>query len=96
MDFSPLFHTEDALAQLLHDLRQPLGNIALSATYLSMILDSADERVQEQIVSIQAQVERLSRMLDCATPGVRRIGVQRADRSREDRESTKPQTASVA
>ncbi len=96
MDFSTPLHTEDGLAQLLHDLRQPLGNIALSATYLSMILESADERVQEQIVSIQAQVERLSSLLDGAALGSPRKSVQRAGRSREDLELTKPQTASVA
>ncbi len=96
MDFLLRYYTEEDLAALVHDLRQPLSTIGLSASYLDMVLGDANERAREQVRSIQHQVDRLSMMLDQTVAQIRRIGVQRARESVENLDSTKPHSAAVA
>ncbi len=57
----------DPLSRIMHDLRQPLANIAFSASYLEMILEPGDTQVMEQVAMIQAQLERASHLLDEAS-----------------------------
>ncbi len=96
MDFSSRRFAEDDLAVLVHELRQPLSSIALSASYLKLIMEPGQERVRQQVDCIQEQVDRLSDLLDRAATELRRGGVQRAKRSVENLDLTKPHTAAVA
>ncbi|MBZ5581963.1 MAG: hypothetical protein LAQ30_07100 [Acidobacteriia bacterium] len=96
MDFILRCYSEEDLAALVHDLRQPLSTIGLSASYLEMVLEDATEHAKEQVRSIQHQVDRLSAMLDQTAAQLRRAGLQRARESVESRDSTKPQSAAVA
>jgi signal transduction histidine kinase len=59
-------HPGDPLASLVHDLRQPLSNIALTVSYIELLLEPGQTRVREQIGMIQQQVERASVTLDRA------------------------------
>ncbi|MBS1858829.1 MAG: hypothetical protein JST11_25890 [Acidobacteria bacterium] len=54
------------LAGLIHDLRQPLGNIECSAWCLASMTESADPRVREQVHLIERQVEEAARLLAAA------------------------------
>ena len=96
MEFSPRFSSQDNVADLVHDLRQPLSNIGFGASYLSVLLGPGNDRAQEQIQAIQRQVDRLDRMLDQTAAALRRLQVQRAASSAENLDLTKPQTAAVA
>ena len=57
---------EAALASLVHDLRQPLGNIEMSVWCLRTLAESADPRIREQIAIIERQIERAEEMLAVA------------------------------
>jgi len=51
------------LQSLVHDLRQPLSTIENSAYYLNLLAGVENPQVQEQILCIQAQVERAANIL---------------------------------
>ena len=51
------------LQSLVHDLRQPLSTIENSAYYLNLLTGAENPQVQEQILCIQAQVERAAILL---------------------------------
>ena len=51
------------LQALVHDLRQPLSTIENSAYYLNLLTGVENAQVQEQILCIQAQVERAAHLL---------------------------------
>ena len=70
--------SETALANLIHDLRQPLGNIETSMWCLSS-LTAADSRVREQLALIERQVEAAERMLAAAAAELSRSRIQRAE-----------------
>lgn len=70
---------ETALANLIHDLRQPLGNIQTSAWCLSSLTGSAEARVREQVALIERQVEVAESLLTAATAELSRLRVQRAE-----------------
>ena len=55
--------SEQLLARLVHDLRQPISNIGLSISYLGLVLEPGESRVREQVQLIQEQVDRASDML---------------------------------
>jgi len=71
--------TEIALANLIHDLRQPLGNIESSVWCLRSFLATAEPRVQEQAALIGRQVEEAARLLAAAAEELRRATAQRGD-----------------
>ncbi len=73
MDSNGNSPSSGSLANLAHDLRQPLSNIALSASYIEMILEPEQNRVRDQIEIILQQVERASAALDRA---LEQTGVQ--------------------
>jgi signal transduction histidine kinase len=58
---------EEIFLNIMHDLRQPLGNIELSVSYLNLLLGEPRGKLQEQIHNIEEQVERASRILSAAT-----------------------------
>jgi signal transduction histidine kinase len=51
------------MARLVHDLSQPLENIGLTASYLTTLVAAGPERVRDQVLAIQRQVDRASRIL---------------------------------
>ncbi len=77
MPSSALTQSEDLMAKLVHDLTQPLGNIGLSASYLNLLVDAGPERVRDQVLAIQQQVERASRMLNDTASELRRLRSER-------------------
>ncbi len=63
------------LKNLVHDLRQPLGNIETSAYYLGLLLRNENPHVREQIRTIEQQVDRAAAML---TQALAELNRQRA------------------
>ena len=61
---------EQLLKNLVHDLRQPLGNIETSVYYLDLI--AGDPHVREQIGAIAHQVERAAALLSEAVAELHR------------------------
>jgi signal transduction histidine kinase len=72
-----LSDTEQLLMNVLHDLRQPLGNIELTAYHLHLILGEPKGKALEQIRTIEAQVERASGILTEAAGALVRLRTQR-------------------
>ena len=64
---------EQLISRLIHDLRQPLGNIGLSSFYIDLMLDEQAGKIHEQIHAIQDQVERASRLLAQAAEEIGRL-----------------------
>jgi len=62
---------EERIAELVHELRQPLGTIGDSAFYLGLVLKDADPAVHEQLRVIEEQVERACRALATAVEDLR-------------------------
>jgi signal transduction histidine kinase len=71
--------SETALANLIHDLRQPLGNIENSTWCLSSLTTLDDPRVREQIALIERQIEAAESLLNAAAAELSRARVQRAE-----------------
>lgn len=63
---------EELLAELVHDLRQPLGNIQTSAFYMDLLLHHPEGPVQEQLHLIEQQVAAAARLLAEAAAQLRR------------------------
>lgn len=72
MHSANLCDSEQLLKNLVHDLRQPLGTIETSVYYLGLILRSADPLAQEQIRTIEHQVERAAALLNAAVAEMNR------------------------
>jgi signal transduction histidine kinase len=62
---------EERIAELVHELRQPLGTIGDSAFYLGLLLKHADPAVLEQLRLIEQQLEQASRVLTETVAGLR-------------------------
>ena len=86
------FPPEELLAELMHDLQQPLGNIGLSASYLDLLLGEQDSRVGDQLRAIQQQLERASDLLSSASA---RLGRMRYQGDGGPIEAAKPDAVSV-
>lgn len=84
----------ESLARLAHDLRQPLSNIGLSASYLSILLEPGQDRAHDQIRTIQKQVERASRLLDEINAKCRAAAPQPAEPG-DNREAAKSKSAAL-
>jgi signal transduction histidine kinase len=63
---------ESSVATLIHDLRQPLGNIESSAWCLSSLTQNSDPRIREQIRLIQRQIEAAENILTAASADLAR------------------------
>jgi hypothetical protein len=55
--------TEVLMADLIHDLRQPLGTIEALAAYLEIVLPANETRTREQLQEIRLQVSLADRIL---------------------------------
>jgi len=88
----PSSQTEGILANLVHDLRQPLGNIETSVFYLDLLLNHPQGHVREQLRAIEHQVAHAARRLSEAAEELRRL---RAQRPPENPDRTNSATALV-
>jgi signal transduction histidine kinase len=70
---------ETLLINLIHDLRQPLGNIEGTTYCLSSLVGSADARIRDQVRLIERQVERAEQLLAAASAELARVRVQRCE-----------------
>ena len=77
--------TENLLCNLVHDLRQPLGNIEISAYLLRQGLDLSQPPARDFVDAIERQVDIASRLLSEAV----------SEWSRLRTESLKPEALAV-
>lgn len=86
-----LSESEELVAALIHDLRQPLEVVSNSAEYLRHMLDGAEGPVETQLRIISQQVERAADLLTCAASQLLGTRVSRA----ANRDFTNSQTAAL-
>jgi K+-sensing histidine kinase KdpD len=65
--------SEALLIDLVHDLRQPLGNIETSAYCLNLMTDPAQVRAHEHLRAIEQQVARAAALLSEAIAQLRNL-----------------------
>jgi signal transduction histidine kinase len=65
--------SEAILHDLVHDLRQPLGNIETSAYCLNLLTDPEHVRAHEHLRAIEQQVARAAALLTQAVAELRRL-----------------------
>jgi len=85
--------TELLLKNLVHDLRQPLSTIETSVYYLNLLLREGQPRAQEQLRTIEHQVDMAASMLTQAVAEFHRI--QEESPAAKQRALTKEATAAV-
>jgi len=93
----PVTPAEIWLADLIHDLRQDLGNIETSVYCLNLIADSGaprQPRERDHLHTIEEQVQRASEKLSIASAELVRMRNQRAE-SADDRDRTNSTTSAV-
>ena len=64
---------EAILMELMHDLRQPLGNIETIAYCLNLLTDPAQVRAIQHLRAIEQQVARAAALLSEAAAELRRL-----------------------
>ena len=79
MPLSPTSCHEDLIANLVHDLRQPLGNIETSVYLLNLVTAPDDERVHAQLHAIECQLGDAARLLTEASTALHRMRAQRVE-----------------
>jgi signal transduction histidine kinase len=67
------------MANLVHDLRQPLGNIETSIYLLSLLTPSDQGGAHAQIRCIERQVNQAARLLSEAAAALTRLQAQRVE-----------------
>jgi signal transduction histidine kinase len=68
---------DEILRTLIHDLRQPLGNVETGIFYLELVLDSPSDRVREQMQMMERQVAQAAQLLHRASEELREQRTQR-------------------
>ena len=63
---------EQLLINLVHDLRQPLGNIETSAYCLNRSADASEGRTAEYLRTIERQADRANELLNEVSAELRR------------------------
>lgn len=84
---------EKILNNVVHDLRQPLGNIEISSYLLHRILHDADGQVCQHLRTIERQIDLASRILSEAVAELGRVQCQATEA--ESLAFTKSETAAV-
>jgi hypothetical protein len=79
MPSSNISPAENLLIDLVHDLRQYLGNIETSAYCLNLLVDSAPPRAQGYLTTIEQQVASAERRLSEAGAAITRLRPQPAE-----------------
>ena len=77
MPFPNCSDLELLLANLIHDLRQPLSNIQTSTYRLAALIESCDVRVKDQVRMVERQVEDAERLLSATVAELGRLRSQR-------------------
>jgi len=70
--------SEELLARLVHDLRQPLSTIENSVYYTQLMLGPEQAREREQLRVIEQQVDHAALLLSEAAAELTRLRSQRA------------------
>jgi len=70
---------EDLIANLIHDLRQPLANLEGCSYYLSSFSQSGDARIQELAQVIERQVAHAEQLLSAASQALSQSRTQRQE-----------------
>lgn len=86
--------SEEVLAVLVHDLRQPLSTLEYSVSYLQILLGDAPEAVRHQLQVIERQIDLAAGMISGAAASMSQPVTQRAAAG-ESRDLTKSATAAV-
>jgi hypothetical protein len=73
MTTSSVSPSEAIIHDLMHDLRQPLGNIETSAYCLHLITPPGEARTHQHLRAIQEQVARAGELLASAMAELRRL-----------------------
>jgi signal transduction histidine kinase len=94
MPLSTTIRHEDLVASLVHDLRQPLGNIETIVYLLNMVTPPDDRRVHAQLHAIEGQLRDATRLLTEASATLRRMRPQRVPEA-ENLDLTNPVTVAV-
>ena len=79
MPSSKVSPSETILIDLVHDLRQDLGNIETSVYCLELLRDPAQTRAHGYLRTIEQQVARAEGRLSAAGAAVSRLRAQRAN-----------------
>jgi signal transduction histidine kinase len=69
---------EEILNSLVHDLRQPLGNIETSIFFLDLVLDHPSGRIGEQLHMMELQLAQATQLLHHAADELRSLRTQRS------------------
>jgi K+-sensing histidine kinase KdpD len=72
MTFTETSPSEAILADLVHDLRQPLSNIETSAYCLNLLTDPAQTRIHHHLRTIEQQLAQASALLSNVVAEMRR------------------------
>ena len=94
MNGSGRIDTLDLIAELVHDLRQPLGNLEYSACCLQILLGESHAAVQQQLRVMQQQIDLATRLLSETAARLPNLGLQRVDAA-ESLDLTNSETAAV-
>ena len=86
--------SEDVLSELVHDLRQPLGTLEYSTSYLRLLLGETQGAVEQQLRVIQQQLDLAARLVSEAVARATRAEGQRAGDG-ASRDLTKSETAAL-
>ena len=70
--------SDEILYSLVHDLRQPLGNLETGLFILDMVLDHPSGRVREQMRLMERQMVQAAQLLQHAGEELRALRAQRA------------------
>ena len=87
--------SDEILHSLVHDLRQPLGNLETSLFFLEMVLDHPSDRVREQMRMMARQVTQAAQLLERASQELRVAPGHRETAGSDSLPFTKSATAVV-
>jgi hypothetical protein len=79
MPLPTIVRHEDLVATLVHDLRQPLGNIETGVYLLHLLTPPDDARLHAQLHAIECQLGDAARMLTEAAAALRCLRAQRVE-----------------
>jgi hypothetical protein len=69
--------SDEILRTLIHDLRQPLGNVETGIFYLELVLDQPSDSVREQMQMMERQMAQAAKLLHRASEKIRELRGQR-------------------
>ena len=88
--------SDEILHTLVHDLRQPLGNLETSLFYLDMVLDQPSDRIREQMRLMERQVAKATQLLHRASEELRAARAHSEEDAPQNLTFTKSASVSLA